>query len=92
MTDVLTLTSATDTQLSIRTAKLPGLDQCFDVASRWLGTSERAYSANPILMLIDHLRDLVPAHPEPLIDHTASFLAGSISACFTLLLFPDSRR
>jgi hypothetical protein len=65
-------------------------DQCFDVASRCLGKSEWANSPNLILMLIDHLRDLVPAHPESLIGHTTTFLASSTSACFTL--FPDARR
>ena len=65
-------------------------EQCFDVASRCLGNSEWANLANLILMLIDHLRDLVPAHPGSLIGHTGAFSAGSTSACFTL--FPDSRR
>ena len=65
------------------------LDQYFDVTSRCLGKSEWANSANLILMLIDHLRDLVPAHPEPPIGHTGTLSASSTSACFTLFL--DSR-
>jgi hypothetical protein len=53
-------------------------DQRFDVASRCLGKSEWANSATPILMRIDHLRDLVPAHSESLIGHTGTFSTGQL--------------
>src|SRR6516165_2458797 len=53
-------------------------DQCLDVASRCLGKSEWTNSANPILMQIDHLRDLVPTHPKSLIGHTGTFSAGQV--------------
>ena len=50
----------------------------FTVASQCLGKSEWVNSANPILMQIDRLRDLVPAHPESLIGHTGTFSAGQL--------------